>query len=262
MRSSTPPLTPSTSKPPTNNTSSRFTLHPTVSLRAVSERLPFTYTGADFYALCSDAMLKAVTRQASLVDAKIKTLNADPLRASPLTTASFFDHFATPEDIAVMVTEQDFLDAHRELIPSVSAGELAHYERVRASFEGTKETAEKEKEKEKAKVNGTTAPPAAAAPMNTARLGLAGRRTASGASARSAGGKGKGKGKGKAVASSTALDSDDEYDDDAEDGVSVNGYGSGGVRDKGKGKEVVPPIAAAAPFGDGVGSGDDEGLYD
>ena len=240
---------------PTNNPSSRFTLHPTVSLRAVAERLPFTYTGADFYALCSDAMLKAVTRQASLVDAKIKTLNADPLRAAPLTTASFFDHFATPEDIAVMVTEQDFLDAHRELIPSVSAGELEHYERVRATFEGTKETAEKEK----AKVNGTAAPAAAAGPTNTARLGLAGRRTASGASARSAGGKGKGKGKGKAVASSAALDSEDEYDDDGEDGV--NGYGSAGVRDKGKGKEVAPPIAAA-PFGDGVGSGDDEGLYD
>ncbi len=250
------PFHPRISESLINNPCSRFTLHPTVSLRAVSERLPFTYTGADFYALCSDAMLKAVTRQASLVDAKIKTLNADPSRAAPLTTASFFDHFATPEDIAVMVTEQDFLDAHRELIPSVSAGELEHYERVRATFEGTKESAEKEKEK--ARVNGTSAPAAAAA-ANTARLGLAGRRTASGASARSAGGKGKGKGKGKAVASSAALDSDDEYDDDGEDGV--NGYGSAGVRDKGKGKEVVPPIAAA-PFGDGVGSGDDEGLYD
>ncbi|KAK0656647.1 hypothetical protein B0T16DRAFT_441546 [Cercophora newfieldiana] len=112
----------------------KFTLHPSVSLRAVAEQLPFTYTGADFYALCSDAMLKAVTRQASLVDAKIKTLNA--ARAQPITTAYFFDHHATPDDVAVMVTEQDFIDAHRELIPSVSAGELAHYEKVRATFEG------------------------------------------------------------------------------------------------------------------------------
>src|SRR3954470_12803176 len=101
----------------------RFTLHPSVSLRAVADRLPFTYTGADFYALCSDAMLKAVTRQASLVDAKIKVLNeqqqqqkqsyrqressfsSPPPAASgwvphgPITTAAFFDHFATAEDL-------------------------------------------------------------------------------------------------------------------------------------------------------------------
>lgn len=38
--------------------------------------------------------------------------------------------------MAVVVTERDFLDADEELIPSVSAGELAHYEKVRAMFEG------------------------------------------------------------------------------------------------------------------------------
>ena len=41
----------------------------------MAQRLPFTYTGADFYALCSDAMLKAVTRQAGAVDAKVRALN-------------------------------------------------------------------------------------------------------------------------------------------------------------------------------------------
>ncbi|KAA8635249.1 hypothetical protein SMACR_01643 [Sordaria macrospora] len=130
----------------------KFTLHPTVSLRAVAECLPFTYTGADFYALCSDAMLKAVTRQATLVDTKIKELNA---AAGPegkqVSTAYFFDHYATKEDISVMVTEQDFLDAHKELIPSVSAGELEHYEQVRAMFEGTKD---KKKEGETNGING------------------------------------------------------------------------------------------------------------
>lgn len=116
--------------------SSRFTLHPSVSLASVAQKLPFTYTGADFYALCSDAMLKAVTRQATAVDAKVRALNADPQRAHPVSTAYYFDHFATKEDVAVTVTEADFLDAHEELIPSVSAGELAHYEKVRAMFEG------------------------------------------------------------------------------------------------------------------------------
>jgi peroxin-6 len=92
----------------------KFTLHPDVSLSRIAEQLPFTYTGADLYALCSDAMLKAITRQATAVDEKIKALPG-----GPVSTAYFFDHLATPEDVAVMVTEQDFLDAEGELVASV-----------------------------------------------------------------------------------------------------------------------------------------------
>lgn len=92
----------------------KFTMHPDISLRRVAESLPFTYTGADLYALCSDAMLKAITRQASAVDAKIKALPS-----AAVTTAYFFDHLATKEDIAVMVTEEDFFAANRELVGSV-----------------------------------------------------------------------------------------------------------------------------------------------
>ncbi|KAK1977006.1 peroxisomal biogenesis factor 6 [Colletotrichum cereale] len=208
----------------------KFTLHPSVSLQSVSQRLPFTYTGADFYALCSDAMLKAVTRQAAAVDAKIRDINAAraPSRP-PISTAYFFDHHATPDDIAVMVTEEDFMRAHEELVPSVSAGELAHYEKVRASFEGSPD---KEKQAQLQR-------PAAGAP-----------RAVSGSSAVSrAGSKGKSKavaasskGKGKAVATG----SDDEYESEGEVAV-TNGKG------KGKGKAV-------AGFQDGTAS-DDEGLY-
>lgn len=93
----------------------KFTLHPDLSLRRVAESLPFTYTGADLYALCSDAMLKSITRQTSAVDAKIKALPG-----GPVTTAYFFDHMAKEEDIAVMVTEEDFSAAQRELVGSVS----------------------------------------------------------------------------------------------------------------------------------------------
>ena len=92
----------------------KFTLHPDLSLWRVAESLPFTYTGADLYALCSDAMLKAITRQASAVDAKIKALPG-----GPVATAYFFDHLATQQDIAVMVTENDFRAAQQELVGSV-----------------------------------------------------------------------------------------------------------------------------------------------
>ena len=91
------------------------------------------------YALCSDAMLKAITRQARAVDEKVSLINADRTSKNqpPITIAYFFDHLASDEDTAVMVREEDFVEAHRELVPSVSADELGHYERVRKTFEGT-----------------------------------------------------------------------------------------------------------------------------
>ncbi|KAL0939293.1 peroxisomal biogenesis factor 6 [Colletotrichum truncatum] len=209
----------------------KFTLHPSVSLSSVAQQLPFTYTGADFYALCSDAMLKAVTRQATSVDAKIREINADPAgaarRQGPISTAYFFDHHATPEDIAVMVTEEDFLAANRELVPSVSAGELAHYEQVRAMFEGSPD---KDKQQQRPSANGLRAVSASSVVSKASSKGK-GKAVAGGI-----------KGKGKAVATG----SDDEYESEGEMTV-VNGKG------KGKGKAV-------AGFQDGTAS-DDEGLY-
>lgn len=92
----------------------KFSLDPNLSLRRVADRLPLTYTGADLYALCSDSMLKAITRKATAVDEKIKYLPG-----GPVSTAWFFDHLATPEDVSVMVTEEDFTSAQNELVPSV-----------------------------------------------------------------------------------------------------------------------------------------------
>jgi peroxin-6 len=49
----------------------KFKLHPDLNLREFADQCPFNYTGADFYALCSDAMLKAMSRTAAEVDQKI-----------------------------------------------------------------------------------------------------------------------------------------------------------------------------------------------
>ncbi|OJJ48530.1 hypothetical protein ASPZODRAFT_158217 [Penicilliopsis zonata CBS 506.65] len=113
----------------------KFTLDATVDLHRVADRLPLTYTGADLYALCSDAMLKAITRKATAVDKKIAQLPGEKV-----STAYFFDHLATPDDVAVTVTEEDFAHAQDELVPSVSAKELEHFERIRRSFESTDQT--------------------------------------------------------------------------------------------------------------------------
>ncbi|KAL9943722.1 peroxisomal assembly protein [Verticillium nonalfalfae] len=199
----------------------KFTLHPSLSLDRVASQLPYHYTGADYYALCSDAMLKAITRQTSSVDAKVAAINAarGPDQ-HPISTANFFDHHATAEDIAVVVTEEDFLAADRELVPSVSAGELARYETMRRSFEGP---AQKEGQG-----------------ADVARPGGGAARAVSGESVASSKGKGKApardKGKGKAL----AVDSDDDED-----------RAPNGRVNKGKGK---------AAFQHGTADDDDE-LY-
>lgn len=181
-------------------------------------------------------MLKAVTRQASLVDAKIAATNTQNLASgkTKISTAYFFDHFATKEDIAVLVEEEDFVNAERELVPSVSVKELEHYKRVRAQFEKV------DKKGETVRADDASLRPG----DGSLQLQQDGNRPKINP-------KGKGnaldkRGKGKAKATS-----DDDGDDD--DGF----YSRGGMangRTKGKGKAV--------DMGFQQGSlDDDEGLY-
>jgi len=53
----------------------KFRLDSSLDLSKISEQCPFNYTGADFYALCSDAMLKAMSRKAGEIETKIGELS-------------------------------------------------------------------------------------------------------------------------------------------------------------------------------------------
>ncbi|CCE83272.1 Piso0_003844 [Millerozyma farinosa CBS 7064] len=121
----------------------KFTLGSDVDLNALSSKCPFTFTGADFYALCSDAMLNAMTRIATDVDKKIALYNEECTKSgkSEITTRWWFDNVATEDDIKVVVNMGDFEKAKQDLTPSVSAEELNHYLRVRENFEGGKKKA-------------------------------------------------------------------------------------------------------------------------
>ncbi|GAA5930797.1 AAA family ATPase peroxin 6 [Sporobolomyces koalae] len=116
----------------------KFKLEPGIKLERVAEQCPFNYTGADFYALCSDAMLKAMSRKAEEVDARIADLNSRPPystgQTALLTPQYYLAELATPTEIEVLVGQQDFEAALAELIPSVSPQELSHYKQVRAKF--------------------------------------------------------------------------------------------------------------------------------
>ncbi|EPS97368.1 hypothetical protein FOMPIDRAFT_79362 [Fomitopsis schrenkii] len=119
----------------------KFRLHPALSLEDIAEQCPFHYTGADFYALCADALLKAMSRKAEELEATIAKLNAqppDPRHAYPLTPQYYLAEIATPAEMEVLVMQQDFEAALNELVPSVSQAEMDHYARIQQRF--SKET--------------------------------------------------------------------------------------------------------------------------
>jgi len=91
----------------------RFSLAADVSLEELAKKCPKRYTGADLYALCADAWMRAVKAH---------------LRHASTGGAS----------AVVQVTMVDFTGAMAELAPSLSADELARYQRLAQSFDGKK----------------------------------------------------------------------------------------------------------------------------
>lgn len=116
----------------------KFNLAPDLNLQEIADTCPFNFTGADFYALCSDAMLNAMIRTAKEVDKKLEKYNSGRREEERLNLRQWFEKVAGEEDLAVAVCGADFAAARAELVASVSEEELAHYLRVRANFEGGK----------------------------------------------------------------------------------------------------------------------------
>jgi len=114
----------------------KIRLDPGLDLENVANRCPFNYTGADFYALCSDAMLNAMSRTAEKVDAKIAVLNRekDGHHPYPITPQYYLSEMASAEDILVQVSQVDFDRALDSLVPSVSQAEMDHYAEVQKRF--------------------------------------------------------------------------------------------------------------------------------
>jgi peroxin-6 len=114
----------------------KFNLHPDLDLSDVVGRCGFNLTGADFYALASDAMLCAMTRTAEKIDQRIAEFG-DGDWPKPLTPQYYLDRMAKKEEMQVVVGFEDFAVALERLRPSVSDEEMRHYERVQGEFRGS-----------------------------------------------------------------------------------------------------------------------------
>lgn len=96
--------------------SRKFTMDADVDLAAVAEACPPQFTGADMYALCSDAWMTAFKQHISQLGG---------LPAGGNGNAS-----------AIMVRQADFLQAATTLQPSLGEDEIAKYEALRDQYEG------------------------------------------------------------------------------------------------------------------------------
>tara|TARA_B100000795_G_scaffold115305_1_gene85634 strand:+ start:88 stop:504 length:417 start_codon:yes stop_codon:yes gene_type:complete len=107
----------------------KFSLAADVSLPALAERCSLRFSGADFYALCADALMRAIREQAaalpalSLAEVSLGRDDEDGGAGAPEAPA--------PE---VVVAARHFAHALETLTPSVSIAEAARYQRIQESF--------------------------------------------------------------------------------------------------------------------------------
>ncbi|KAF0714836.1 Aste57867_3657 [Aphanomyces stellatus] len=116
----------------------KFQLAPAVDLKQVVALCPLNFTGADFYALCSMALSLAIKDRVAALDlyigATYQEANRDDVYSErPLHAAMVLEKM-TPEELQVQVAQDHFAAALAHVVPSVSASELAHYEKLRQQF--------------------------------------------------------------------------------------------------------------------------------
>ncbi|KAK9844778.1 hypothetical protein WJX74_006793 [Apatococcus lobatus] len=97
-----------------------FKLAADVDLKAIAQGCQLTFTGADMYALCSDAWMAGLKRTIREHEALQRSQKAD----------------TAPEPDSVIVSQADFWDALSLLQPSLSEQELQRYAALRDQYNG------------------------------------------------------------------------------------------------------------------------------
>jgi peroxin-6 len=106
-------------------------------LVSVAHSLPSNATGADIGALTTKAFSVALERQLKrLEDDALSHVNVTSMTMEQrnLVIASYVNR-VEEEVLQVKVTEQDFIQATVDFVPSISAVDLERYERLRTQYE-------------------------------------------------------------------------------------------------------------------------------
>jgi len=102
-------------------------------LEAVGKLCEGSFTGADFYALCSDALMLAYTDHTVALEALLEAHNADYYFEPALSLNGYLLKY--PEKTQVEVAFRHFETAAKSLTPSLSSAELARYQSLKSTLE-------------------------------------------------------------------------------------------------------------------------------
>ena len=130
-------------------------------LSDVADHLPLNLTGADLYALCSDAMLKCMTRRVMSIEKEIQDINAlseeefiakfGDAHRRPITPQYYLEFMADTTNVSVVVSKVDFGEAMDDLTPSVTQDEMENYRRAQLKFTNVEQKAPVKKDNGKGK---------------------------------------------------------------------------------------------------------------
>ncbi|ELR23296.1 Peroxin 6 (Pex6), putative [Acanthamoeba castellanii str. Neff] len=114
----------------------KFRLAPSVRLEEVVQACPLNLTGADFYAVCSEALQSAI-RERILLSSSASTEASSSTGTSTSTSAS--SSLPSPGDEVtttgpVSVEQRHFMEALRSVTPSVSPTELLRYRELQQTY--------------------------------------------------------------------------------------------------------------------------------
>ena len=115
----------------------KFDLSDDVRLEAVLEPLDFVYTGADLFALSSDAMMFAVEDALEAVQDQLTAAAVTATQASdgtPVALANEEAGRAEEESKPIKVCMEHFVRARAQLKPSVTKADLQKYEALKQKY--------------------------------------------------------------------------------------------------------------------------------
>lgn len=98
--------------------------------RQVVDQLPSNLTGADFSAIASGALRRSLER---VCDKAEEELRSQQDSNSQFTLDTVLDEW-DEDRLVPIVTRDDLIEASNDVVPSVSAEQLADYERLRVQF--------------------------------------------------------------------------------------------------------------------------------
>ncbi|KAL4092872.1 hypothetical protein PRIC1_011862 [Phytophthora ramorum] len=101
----------------------KFALAEDADLEAVVEHCPTNFTGADFYALSSSALAAALKDRVEALDQQLEEINAEDCYSSSPMTIRLLLNRLSPEELRVPVSQEHFMSALSQVVPSVSPAE-------------------------------------------------------------------------------------------------------------------------------------------